>query len=156
MSEEGFSVHPEGRPVSSRTLQEAPSKPIRVQLSRAKGWKMPANTVKVDRSTRWGNPDRAEVIGATLAVEMFRRRLAPGGFGLGPIQAILTAKDVRRELRGKNLACWCALGAPCHADVLLEIANAGMAPLEGVHEALSAPQEEQKTPSLQQEGDSRS
>lgn len=117
---------------------------------------MPANTVKVDRSTRWGNPDRAEVIGATLAVEMFRRRLAPGGFGLGPIQAILTAKDVRRELRGKNLACWCALGAPCHADVLLEIANAGMAPLEGVHEALSAPQEEQKTPSLQQEGDSRS
>ncbi len=27
-------------------------------------------------------------------------------------------------LRGKNLACWCALDQPCHADVLLELANA--------------------------------
>ena len=27
------------------------------------------------------------------------------------------------ELRGKNLACWCKPGSPCHADVLLEIAN---------------------------------
>ena len=36
--------------------------------------------------------------------------------------------DIRRELAGKNLACWCALDAICHADVLLEIANAeGMA-----------------------------
>jgi hypothetical protein len=26
-------------------------------------------------------------------------------------------------LRGKNLACWCKLGEPCHADVLLELAN---------------------------------
>jgi hypothetical protein len=29
---------------------------------------------------------------------------------------------IRRELKGKNLACWCPAG-PCHADVLLEIAN---------------------------------
>ena len=28
------------------------------------------------------------------------------------------------ELRGKNLICWCKIGAPCHADVLLEVANA--------------------------------
>lgn len=27
------------------------------------------------------------------------------------------------ELAGKNLACWCELGSPCHADVLLEVAN---------------------------------
>jgi hypothetical protein len=33
-------------------------------------------------------------------------------------------EKVRRELRGKKLACWCALDEPCHADVLLEIANA--------------------------------
>lgn len=30
--------------------------PKRIQLSRRKGWKMPPNTIKVDRSTRWGNP----------------------------------------------------------------------------------------------------
>ncbi|MGO8055976.1 DUF4326 domain-containing protein, partial [Rhizobium leguminosarum] len=34
-----------------------------------------------------------------------------------------TMKQVRHELRGKNLACWCPLDQPCHADVLLEIAN---------------------------------
>jgi hypothetical protein len=33
-------------------------------------------------------------------------------------------EDIRRQLAGKNLACWCALGQPCHADVLLELANA--------------------------------
>jgi hypothetical protein len=32
--------------------------------------------------------------------------------------------DIMRELRGKNLACWCKPGEPCHADVLLELANA--------------------------------
>ena len=33
-------------------------RPQRIQLKRTKGWKMPPNTVKVDRSTRWGNPWR--------------------------------------------------------------------------------------------------
>lgn len=32
--------------------------------------------------------------------------------------------EVREELRGKDLACWCPLDQPCHADVLLELANA--------------------------------
>lgn len=59
--------------------------PRRVRLSRAKGWRMPENTVKVDRAN----------LGA---------------------------------LRGKNLACWCALDAACHADMLLEIANAPLPP----------------------------
>src|SRR5690606_30645673 len=86
--------------------------PRRVQLSRAKGWRMPENTVKVDRTTRWGNPDRAEVIGAALAVEMFRRRFGPEGTGLGPIHAIINRDVIRRDLRGKNLACWCRLDQP--------------------------------------------
>jgi hypothetical protein len=34
-----------------------------------------------------------------------------------------TLAEIRAELRGKNLACWCPLDAPCHADVLLELAN---------------------------------
>lgn len=34
-----------------------------------------------------------------------------------------TVDDVRRELRGKDLVCWCPLDQPCHADVLLELAN---------------------------------
>lgn len=34
-----------------------------------------------------------------------------------------TAAEIRRKLRGKNLAGWCAPDQPCHADVLLELAN---------------------------------
>ena len=34
-----------------------------------------------------------------------------------------TREAARRELAGKNLACWCKPGEPCHGDVLLEIAN---------------------------------
>jgi hypothetical protein len=33
-----------------------------------------------------------------------------------------TAADLV-QLRGKNLACYCRIGQPCHADVLLELAN---------------------------------
>lgn len=35
---------------------KAKVKPVRVQLKRTKGWRMPPNTVKVDRTTKWGNP----------------------------------------------------------------------------------------------------
>jgi hypothetical protein len=87
-------------------------RPIRIQLKRTKGWRMPPNTVKVDRSTRWGNPYRVGtcfIADAESAVMAFRANL--------PLTLNLS------ELRGKNLACWCKSGAPCHADVLLEIAN---------------------------------
>ena len=93
--------------------------PERVQLKRTKGWRMPPNTVKVDRSTRWGNPYQAGSDGdgnRAHLVGLFRTYMSR------PEQAALRA-DVKRELRGKNLACWCPLDQPCHADVLLELAN---------------------------------
>lgn len=98
-------------------------RPQRIQLSRRKGWKMPADTRKVDRSTRWGNPYRGE--DPAKAVAAFR-----GWLLWQPPQPRLVLRDPPRvteivaELRGKNLACWCRLDAPCHADVLLELANA--------------------------------
>lgn len=102
-----------------------PDTPTRIQLRRAKGWKMPSNTVKVDRSTKWGNPYRVGMwkdFSAQHAVGLFRRWVEgePSLMSAGwP-----PSKDaIQRHLRGKNLACWCAPGEPCHADVLLEIAN---------------------------------
>ncbi|HEV7253822.1 MAG TPA: DUF4326 domain-containing protein [Mesorhizobium sp.] len=111
------------------------SAPVRIQLKRTKGWRMPENTVKVDRSTKWGNPfvvgqvrffindndpnDRLVIQPTTVeeAVAAFRW---------------LVEQPSRREailkLRGKNLACWCKSGEPCHADVLLELANSGTTP----------------------------
>jgi hypothetical protein len=35
-----------------------------------------------------------------------------------------TAKEIAKELRGKNLACFCPIGQECHADLLLDLANA--------------------------------
>lgn len=104
--------------------------PERVQLSRKKGWRMPENTVKVDRTTRWGNPFRvgdqvqsdpsqpvAVCFSQQQAVEAFR------GFCEHAIGSSFVSA-VRAKLRGKNLACWCPLDQPCHAEVLLELANA--------------------------------
>jgi hypothetical protein len=42
--------------------------------------------------------------------------------GVSPTVEALTPPDPS-ELRGKNLACWCKPDQPCHADVLLELAN---------------------------------
>lgn len=156
-------------------------KPKRIQLKRAKGWRMPIGAVKVDRSTRWGNPfpekhltwiavamgnrgdkegrvatsihlfriwlglkeyepanelpaDKFEPSitygnGATATMEQHCRGIAAmaAQFDLAEIGEIPkppTLDEIRRELRGKDLACWCPLDGPCHAEVLLEIANA--------------------------------
>lgn len=112
------------------------SEPRRIQLSRKKGWRMPENTVKVDRSTKWGNPfvkhGDGYAMDAQMAVALFTQMLREHGtwspiplpWPKGKIpREWTTSDDVRQELRGKNLACWCALDQPCHADVLLEVAN---------------------------------
>lgn len=63
-------------------------------------------------------------------VELFRRTLIEpdrGMLGASPSKAgrflNVTVDDIRRELAGRDLVCWCPLGQPCHADVLLELAN---------------------------------
>lgn len=113
--------------------------PSRVQLRRTKGWRMPDNTVKVDRSTKWGNPwtvpgdyedpreaverFRRAVIGPVLDGKQREPDARPGSY----IRAIIDFAPT--ELRGKNLACWCPIinshgdYSPCHADVLLSLAN---------------------------------
>lgn len=94
-------------------------------MSRKKGFKLQATSialnglpaVKVDRSTMWGNHAaraRGKATGAR-AVGIFKLWLETASDAwLGRAQI---------DLRGKNLACWCKPGEPCHADVLLELAN---------------------------------
>jgi hypothetical protein len=92
--------------------------PERIQRKRTKGWKMPANTVYVGRPTEWGNPFKPptnDAIGRAYAVIQFAGYCPPDS----PL-----AGAARRILRGKNLACFCPEGEPCHADVLLTLANA--------------------------------
>jgi hypothetical protein len=98
--------------------------PERSQRRRTKGWRMPENTVYVGRPSKWGNPYKAGGNHAA-AVALFRRMLerAPFGDGTWGKDRESVYDTIRRELAGKNLACWCPLDQPCHADVLLEIAN---------------------------------
>lgn len=103
--------------------------PKRIQRRRTKGWKMPAGAIYVGRPTKWGNPFTVACYGsAEKAVELFRRELCDEGRYFANDSASLagrytTLNDVRQQLRGKDLACWCPLDQPCHADVLLELAN---------------------------------
>lgn len=119
--------------------------PMRIQRSRAKGWRMPPGAVYVGRGSRWGNPWRViqtrngqwwcempgprgrrgplpdREMAALTAVAAYRRMITHPleravELDFGPEQIV--------RLRGKHLACWCAIGQPCHADVLIEIANA--------------------------------
>lgn len=95
--------------------------PKRIQRKRTKGWRMPEGAVYVGRPTKWGNPFTvAECGSASEAVECFR--------SLAQLQAIATHAAMAAELRGKDLACWCPLDQPCHADVLLQLANAPTQP----------------------------
>jgi hypothetical protein len=87
----------------------------------------------VTRPGRWGNPftieetaakyklDRAAAQAKAVALcgEWLRgtldRKLSPG--------AAPSREEIRAELKGHNLACWCKPGTPCHADVLIALAN---------------------------------
>jgi len=96
---------------------------IRVQLSRKKGFRLPPETVIVDRRSKWGNPFHVPTttdsgspippnLGHAIAVANYRNDMD-----------IHIYREIQAELRGKNIACWCSLSLQCHGDVILEIAN---------------------------------
>ena len=108
--------------------------PKRIQMSRQHPWRTEhPDAVIVARPSKWGNPfkigDVAMVrmlwngtlsefefdMTRALAVELYRQRF------------IHDIEWIRAELAGRDLACWCPLDVPCHADVLLEIANGAAA-----------------------------
>jgi len=112
--------------------------PERVQRKRAKGYRLPLNTICVTRPGVFGNPftpagcREAGFTGtddeiSRRCVEAFRVWLGPHWRNNwdGPESEAARSALLARlpELRGKNLACWCSLGKACHADVLLEWAN---------------------------------
>ncbi len=120
-------------------------KPVRVQRKRTKGWRMPENTMCVTRPSKYGNPFHPPIVNdVRLSMKLFRNTaqgIWDGGiingfneyngkkiyeahlawtarFGKGHV-----LEHIHYDLRGRNLACFCPLDQPCHADVLLELAN---------------------------------
>lgn len=120
--------------------------PKRIQRQRAAGWQMPAGAVYVGRPAKWGNPYLLGPVGtsfpslsdrqvAQYVVNCFKE-LAECGRGVVARGARLSSpeheevtypsiEEIRAELAGRDLACWCALDKPCHADVLLKVAAGG-------------------------------
>jgi len=88
--------------------------PKRVQLRRSKGWRLPADAVKVSRPGKWGNP---------FSVEQYDREMAIQKYESWLDQQLERGELSLMELRGRDLACWCSLDERCHADVLLLRAN---------------------------------
>lgn len=87
--------------------------PKRIQQKRTKGWRMPGNAQSVAFPTKYQNPHR-DVRPRCKAVQLYRDHLADHPE---------LVEAARRELKGKDLACWCPLDDCCHADVLIELAN---------------------------------
>lgn len=105
--------------------------PHRICLSRKKGFRLPRNAVVVSRPSGWGNPfvvgpERSQA----QAVASFRTWLTVDGITADIPERKQWMLDHLHELRGRILACWCKKGTPCHADVLLELANNGRPTLE--------------------------
>ncbi len=116
--------------------------PRRIQRKRTAGWTTPPNTVYIGRPSVYGNPFKLNVTfcGPTLrafhtpaeAVAGYREwitqdTLHPLFWDRHLIDAHTAVKTAlkRGHLVGKNLACWCREGSPCHGDVLLEIVAGG-------------------------------
>lgn len=124
-------------------------KPVRIQRRRTKGSKMPENTINVTRPGKWGNPFKAghylngwgKAFVATNVRGLTKSKDIMNLYRSGELDRKITLEESLKwyrilidsliksgalnieELRGKNLACFCKEGEPCHADVLLELAN---------------------------------
>lgn len=107
--------------------------PERIQRKRTKGWKMPPNTVCVDRSSNFGNVFK---VGDQVLSDFFdelteiEKLMFPDRTIMDNEGAVFLFKKWQlpklkniEKLKGKNLACFCPLDKPCHADILLELAN---------------------------------
>lgn len=119
-------------------------KPKRIQRKRTKGFRLPARTLCVSRPSIWGNPYSFEEFGK-LALPLFRNTVLgvwnPALFDGESDAKRLLAYDLHRQWQRRFayrdpldtlrptlseydfIACWCKEGEPCHADILLDLAN---------------------------------
>lgn len=120
--------------------------PVRVQRRRTKGWKAPYQTINCARKGKYGNPFK--IVGDMVFGDASHRRkllspwvylcltseadpielhkewlLGTSRFGDRIIPRPFTIDELKAELAGHNLMCFCKLSDPCHVDFLLEVAN---------------------------------
>lgn len=111
-------------PSCLRVADVAERTPQRIQRRRIKGWRMPEGAVNCCRPGPWGNPFTPGKPYRTVIGTLIEVRDADHAVRLYRPIAWAQRERIIRELRGKTLMCFCKVGAPCHADLLLDIANA--------------------------------
>lgn len=109
--------------------------PKRIQRKRTLGWKMPPDTIYVGRPSVWGNPFKVTNIpryGLCVVITQNHVTRILDSHCVSQDEAVkiaisryesYAATFNLESLRGRDLACWCPLDQPCHADVLLRMAN---------------------------------
>jgi hypothetical protein len=112
--------------------------PVRIVLSRRAGFDLQAISrglnglpaQSVARPGPWGNPFTIDAVTAETGLDKDGAQAEAvaryGRWIKGEIEGPRPppGRDkVRAELAGKNLACWCREGSPCHVDALLKLAN---------------------------------
>lgn len=105
-------------------FEQTQAGPRRIRMTRRAPWRAAApSAVVVDRRTRWGNPFRVGGVHPVTGQVIADRAAAVAAFvaanGTRPVWLVAA----RVDLGGRDLACWCPLDEPCHADVLLCLAN---------------------------------
>lgn len=118
--------------------------PKRIQLKRTKGWRKPEGAIVVARPSKWGNPftvagaqeilfnyqapdDLVRAYVVTAYRDWINEGEASEFWFLNGAEQYAWIQGHIKELRGHDLCCWCSPGQPCHADVLLELSNKGVA-----------------------------
>jgi hypothetical protein len=90
--------------------------PRRFRLSRKKDARKPAGAIVIARPSKWGNPHKIGRLTRDDAIAAYKRDLYAG-------KLRFAVADVKRELKGRDIACWCRLEDACHGDLLMAIAN---------------------------------
>ena len=95
--------------------------PRRLQRKRTKGWRKPDGSRFCGRPTKYGNPFRVGKYGRNVALELFDEMLANPERRKEYMYP--SDEEIKAELKGKDLLCWCAVYEKCHVDQLLRISN---------------------------------
>ena len=116
-------------------------KPQRMQVSRKAGFKLQEASMAlnglpaklVTRPGPWGNPFSIDEVAAKYKLDRAAAQAKAVAMAEEWLRGTLDKKQspgpppsrevIRTELAGHNLACWCKPGSPCHANVLIELAN---------------------------------
>jgi len=116
--------------------------PVRIQRRRVKGWTKPVGAVNCTRPSKYGNPFSVEKYGLDRSLKLFQQMIdeftSIKQFSIDAQEDALNSplfkafrksnelslRDmIKSDLRGKDLMCFCEFDKPCHANILLCIAN---------------------------------